>query len=388
MRIATEKKTCCGCSACIAVCPKKAIDMQRDEEGFLYPRIDEDKCVHCHLCEQVCLFLSGYQGLVDKYEQQYFAVRQKDVMERQKSQSGGIGAALMRRELLQGGIVYGVILDDDFYVRHTRITALDDWERLRGSKYVHSDLGDSYVQVKEDLWAGRQVLFTGTACQTAGLRNFLRVAHISEEKLLTMDLVCHGGCSPEIFDACCREILRLHPGKMQSINFRNKRRYGWHSHELTAVIDGKEVNENAYTHLFYEHHILRPSCYHCPMTNLNRSSDITVCDCWGIERVLPDFDDNKGTSLVMLNNEKGYQAFMAVQDELDIRDIAIEDVLQPQMQYPNPCPANREEFWRDYRSQGIAYVIQKYGTEKYSIWERIRKRLHPLKQWVKRAVGR
>ena len=386
MRIAQEKNTCCGCSACAAVCPKQAITMKKDKEGFFYPHIDEETCVHCHLCEQACLFLSGYQGLADGFVQQYFAVQQKDLSERRKSQSGGIGASLMRATLVHGGIVYGVILDDAFCVHHTRVTALTDLDGLCGSKYVHSDLRNSYTQVKEDLLAGQQVLFTGTACQTAGLRNFLHVAHVPETHLLTMDLVCHGGPSPEIFAACRQEILRRHPGKMESIDFRNKRRFGWHSHELTAVIDGKEVHENAYTNLFYSHLILRPSCYHCPMTNLNRSSDITVCDCWGIERVLPDFDDNQGTSLVMLNSTKGRQAFAMVKDELNLHDIAIEDVLQPQMQYPNPCPKNRDAFWKDYQQKGISYVIAKYVPGNHGFWWHVRKTLRPVKRWLKQVI--
>jgi len=382
MRIALEKKDCCGCTACASICPKGAIAMQTDEEGFFYPVIDESKCVNCHLCEKACLFISGYEGIRTDFTQQFYAVQQKNMADRLKSQSGGIGAALMQNELEHGGVVYGVVLDDNFHVCHARITDIADLDRLRGSKYVHSDLGSVYAQVKNDLTHGKHVLFTGTACQTAGIRNFLRTARANEENFLTMDLVCHGGPSPEIFEACRQEILRKHPGTMESIDFRNKRQFGWHSHELTAVISGKEVHENVYTELFYSHLILRPSCYHCPMTNLNRSSDITVCDCWGIERVMPDFDDNKGTSLVMVNSEKGHRAYESVQDRLTVRDIDVKSVLQPQMQYPNSRPIKRDVFWKDYREKGIAYVSKKYRLSDRGLWGCVKKVLRPVKRWI------
>ncbi len=377
MPISPQKTECCGCTACMTICPVKAITMKKDKEGFFYPEIDKNRCVNCGQCEKVCLFLKGYKGIESGFEQEIKAVKLNSLEDRRKSQSGGTASAITSYVLNHSGIVYGAVLGTDFITRHTRIDKLEDKEKLRGSKYVQSDMGQTFNDVRMDLRKGNLVLFTGTGCQIAGLKNFLRQARVPMNHLITMDIICHGVPSPKIFEDCRQEIIHKHPGKMESIDFRNKRRFGWHSHELTAVIDGKEYNENAYTKLFYSHVILRQSCYHCPMTNLNRSSDITTCDCWGIEKVMPDFDDNNGVSLIMINSAKGAEVWESIKNQFDVRDIDVKSVLQPQMQYPNKRPDNRDKFWKDYNEKGIRYVIFHYAEGGYK--GAIKRNLGPLK---------
>lgn len=228
MQLAENKAECCGCSACMSVCPRMEISMQPDEEGFLYPVIDEARCVKCGLCEKVC-FYNGMRHVhkFDSASEDAYAVQLADADERLHSQSGGMFFAIAEYFIANGGVVYGCGLDEHFAAVHKRCADIGTCEELRGSKYVQSDMKDCYGQVVRDLQAGRQVLFSGTPCQGQGLLN--RIDEKYRENLFVVDIVCHGVPSPMVWQDYLKYVEGIH-GSICKVNFRDKENYGWHSH--------------------------------------------------------------------------------------------------------------------------------------------------------------
>lgn len=278
MQLAENKAECCGCSACMSVCPRMAISMQPDEEGFLYPVIDEARCVKCGLCEKVC-FYNGMRHVhkFDSASEDAYAVQLADADERLHSQSGGMFFAIAEYFIANGGVVYGCGLDEHFVAVHKRCADIGTCEELRGSKYVQSDMKDCYGQVVRDLQAGRQVLFSGTPCQGQGLLN--RIDEKYRENLFVVDIVCHGVPSPMVWQDYLKYVEGIH-GSICKVNFRDKENYGWHSHVESLWSDKGRYSSMAYTDMFYSHLMMRPSCYECRFTNFFRNSDMTICDCF------------------------------------------------------------------------------------------------------------
>lgn len=378
MELVKDKAQCCGCTACKSICPKQAIEMVEDEHGFLYPKINQEKCINCGLCKKACFYQSGYKvldGYLDKIET--YAIKHKDLKVRITSQSGGAFTVLSNEILRQNGIIYGVGYKNDFKVCYKRVETKEQRDELRGSKYVQSEVGDIFKQVKSDLESGKKVLFSGTPCHVAGLAKFIK----NKENLFLVDIVCHGTPSPKIFSNYISYLEKKYNGKVEQFNFRDKS-FGWNTHIESFVINGKKIVQTIYTDLFYKHIMLREACYNCQFTNLDRSSDITIADCWGIEKNRPDINDNKGVSLVIVNTKKGKQLYESGISEIIQYRVDIKDYLQPQMQYPNKKDKRYEEFWHDYEVEGFAYIIKKYTG--LSFVGRIKKSLKKitLLRWV------
>lgn len=359
MYVQHKKEDCCGCSACMTMCPAKCITMKRDEEGFLYPEIDETKCLHCGMCQKVCDFNKIHDWDAMPQPKAY-AAKQKSDLERAKSQSGGMFAALSDVVLEMGGVVYGAGYDEEWNVMHKRAETKEARDEMRGSKYVQSDMRDTFRRVLEDLSKGRTVLFSGTHCQCAGLKSLAEMRHARTEKLFLVDIVCHGVPSPKIYQAYMEFMKKKHRGEIERFNFRNKGKFGWHSHVESAIIKGKEYDTELYVDLFYGHNALRSSCHQCPYKHTVHVTDITVSDFWGIEKWAPDFDDNKGVSLVLLNTSKGNDLFETAKKRLYYREAQIKDCIQPPLQHPFPRPATRERFWRDFETKPFEYVLAHY----------------------------
>lgn len=360
MDIFKEKQDCCGCTACMTVCSKDAITMKSDEKGFLYPVIDDEKCVSCGLCVKTCAFQNGYDTSTNFETPLVYAV--KNHQERKTSQSGGMAAVLTNKILELGGVVYGAGYGDNFYVMHKRAETKDDALEFKGSKYVQSDMNTVYAQIIEDLQKGRFVLFSGTACQIAGLNSCLK--NINTEKLYTCDLVCHGVPSPLVFNDYLNYLKKYFKADIVNFNFRDKT-FGWHSHvETIGFNNGIKVSKGIYADLFYKHIILRPSCGACKYTNIHRPSDITLADFWGIEKTNAEFDDNKGISLVMINTEKGRKLFADIKSELEYIESNVENCLQPNLIKPTSISADTDNFWKDYAENGFEFTAKKYGAIK------------------------
>lgn len=288
-----------------------------------------------------------------------YAVKHKDETVRAASRSGGIFTALSDRVLLNDGVVYGCALTVNFEAEHIRAENVEERNKMRGSKYIQSRLGDTFKKVKEDLDAKRSVVFSGTSCQVAGLRRYLGKEY---KNLVCIDIVCHGVPSKKVWDAYLHWQERTNCSRVIGVDFRNKKDFGWHDHvETLHFKNGKSANSRVFTNLFYGHTVLRPSCYECPYKSITHPGDITIGDYWGIEKAAPEFDDNKGVSLVLVNNANGEKTLEEVKGQLIWKQTKLEDSLQPPLKAPFQKPNNRDRFWDEFRNKPFEYIVKKYG---------------------------
>ena len=358
MRINKTKEGCCGCTACESICPHHAICMKPDILGFLYPVIDDSLCVDCGLCEKVCAFHEGYDKSYNLSIPLVYAAKHKNPKEIEASQSGAVFVALSDFILEQGGVVYGVGYVDHFRVAHKRASTKEERNALRGSKYVQSDMGTIFSQVKEDLRKGLTVLFSGTPCQTSGLNSF--VGKRLRNNLFLMDIVCHGVPGAFVWRDYLNYLERKEQRRITAVNFRDKK-FGWRAHVESFLFNNTYTY--TYTYTFYTHIMLRHSCGECPYTNIHRPSDITVADFWGIENSIAASmgADNKGCSLVMVNTEKGHVWFNCIKDNMEYMQVSLEECLQPQLSYPSVLHPKRLEFEQDYGKFGFEKTMKMYG---------------------------
>lgn len=301
-----------------------------------------------------------------------YASKHKNPEVRAESRSGGVFTALSDYVLQKDGVVFGCVLSEDLLVKHTIARSSIERDEMRGSKYVQSNMGDTFREVKNELENEKLVLFSGTPCQVAGLKTFLGK---NFDNLICIDILCHGVSSPKILKDYLEWQKKNFKNSFLTMDFRNKIDYGWAEHvETLYAYDGSVYNSRVYTNLFYSHCILRPICYECKYKSIARVGDISLGDYWGIEKAAPGFNDNKGVSLVLLNSEKGKNIFGFVKNDLDSIPTDINLSLQPALQYPFHKPENREKFWIDYKSKGFNYVATVYG-DYMSISKRITKKL-------------
>ena len=312
-----------------------------------------------------------------------YAAKHKDESTRAASRSGGIFTALSDQVLSDGGIVYGCVLTDDFSAVHVRAEDTEERDRMRGSKYIQSKLGETFKNVKEDLDIERKVLFSGTSCQVAGLKKFLGKKY---ENLFCVDIVCHGVPSKKIWAAYLYWQQQKNHSKIVNVDFRNKKDFGWREHVETLQFDnGRIVNSRVFKSLFYRHVALRPSCYECPYKSIMHPGDISIADYWRIEVAAPELDDNKGVSLVLVNNEVGEKLFESVEDNIVIRKTRIVDSMQQSFKAPYPKPSNRNQFWTDFYQKPFGYVAKKYGN--YGFINDIKTFYRNVKKKIKGKVG-
>ena len=301
--IQNNRADCSGCAACKNICPKNCITMERDAEGFDYPKINHELCVKCGRCDATCPALNFKQTLPNKLPEVFVAVN-PDAKTRRHSSSGGTFSALAELILNDGGIVFGAGFDENWRVVHTSAENLDELENLRGSKYVQSQIGDVYKRVKVELESGRRVLFSGTPCQCAGLKNFLGKDYST---LLTVDIICHGTPSPFLWENYVEYIAQGHD--IAGVNFRSKR-FGWVTNHLEINFYDCGYYAKANGHDLFLKHFLhgmteRPSCHSCKFKFPNTKSDVTIGDAWGVQHFAPKFFDNRGTSLVIVHTDNG-----------------------------------------------------------------------------------
>lgn len=298
------KGHCCGCGSCAQACPKHAIVMVQDEEGFYYPRVDHDLCVDCGICTRSCPVLVDQPSndVVDTCYAQW-----SDRPTRLASSSGGMFSDLARYALARGGVVFGAAYDERMVVRHVMVESEKDLALLRGSKYVQSQTGDCYAQARALLREGRFVLYSGCPCQIAGLYAFLGKEY---DNLLTVDLICHGTPSPGLFQ---RYLEENYGDAVSDVRFRDKSAYGWSTHMNAYLSDGsvhREVcSRDPYYRMFLPCLAMRPFCSHCKFTRLPRVADFSIGDWWGIEKYDPSLNDGNGTSLVLVNNARARLVF-------------------------------------------------------------------------------
>lgn len=357
----TDPKDCCGCTACQAICPQGAISMEPDNLGFLYPVIDENRCTKCNLCNKVCSFNKNYKkATVDEIE--VYAVRHKNIAEIENSRSGAMFVAITDYIIDKGGVVYGAGYKGHFVVTHKRATNKEERDEFRGSKYVQSELSNTFKKVRKDLKDGLLVCFSGTPCQTSGLRSYLETSRTDSKNLITIDIVCHGVPSPYIWRDYLAYIEKEYHGKATAVSFRDKKVCGWTAHKESFIVNEKKVISDTYTNLFYKHIMFRHSCQICHYTNATRPSDITIADFWGWEKVDTDINkDDKGVSLVLINSTKGKELFENIKNCINFIKTEIGLAMQPNLQQPSAMSPQRMDFENDYKLKGAEYVLRKYN---------------------------
>ena len=310
-----RKSDCCGCSACANVCPRGCISMQADSEGFLYPVVNEEACIDCGLCEQVCplRYKPQQHDLLAVY-----GAKNKNNAVRFASSSGGIFSLAAEIVLAQGGVVFGAALDENLQVRHIKIENIDELAKLRGSKYVQSVLANCFMQARRLLRTGRQVLFSGTPCQIAGLKKYLVKDYTN---LWTIDVVCHGVPSPKVYQKHLRELSAQAGEPVTAVRFRDKGK-GWKNGETLFLTEhqrmGNSKRQEPYMRLFLNNISIRPSCEQCAFNNRRSQADITIADYWGIDKQFPEFDDDKGVTLVLINSSKGMELFEQIKNKAEL----------------------------------------------------------------------
>lgn len=370
-----DKQACCGCHACVSVCPKHCISMKADEEGFLYPHVDASLCVECGRCEKACPFLHSGES---RMPLKVYAARNRQLDVRMASSSGGIFSLLAEEIIRRGGVVFGARFDKDWNVVHDKTETEKGISAFRGAKYVQSVIGNTYREAQAFLRQGRWVLFTGTPCQIRGLYRFLGKNY---GNLLTLDTVCHGVPSPLVWQTYLSTLF-CHGEKITSLSMRDKT-YGWKQYQMLIQSDSRllyfgKATHNLYSQGYLADLYLRPSCHVCPVKQGRSGSDITLGDFWGIRRYHPEMDDNRGVSLVLINSTRGMNFFQ----ELDVscKEATYEQGLRenPCLERSVPCPDLRQEFWSCFWSEGMVGVKKYVRKRKKSLWSRIWNRLHKM----------
>ena len=357
-----DSSKCYGCRACEQICPQKAITMQPNEEGFLYPVLDETICIKCGLCSQICPINTDFfdsDGVQRVYAAQY-----KQEASLMNSSSGGVFSAAADYVLNHGGAVAGCIFDENFTAVHKVSQNPDTIAKMRGSKYVQSDMGHTFLDIKKRLEDGQLVLFTGTPCQVDGLNRFLRKKY---DNLYTLDLICHGVPSPALFSEYLK-YAEQKKGSITDIKFRNKKRNGWcsqgsisHSHAgKTKIRTTSPYNDSYYYYYYLQNNISRMCCYSCKYSTVHRVGDLTIGDYWNVNDVLPSLDISKGISVVLVNNGQGQKLIERIKDKLLLLETDLSSAVKGNGNLSKPCklPESRKEIYQRIKEQGYAAITK------------------------------
>lgn len=343
-----DKHKCCGCAACVQICPKSCITFGEDEKGFRYPLVDKSICIDCGLCEKACPVLNQCEP---KLPLKVFAAKNPDDQVRMKSSSGGIFTMLAEYIINQGGVVFGARFDEQWEVEHAYTESIEGVEQFRGSKYVQSRVGITYKQAKDFLNAGRKVLYTGTPCQIAGLKKYLRKDY---DDLYAVDVVCHGVPSPLVWRAYINDMRE----SISSISFRDKST-GWNNYSISILSKtGDNLlyqlhHDNLYMRSFLNDLCLRPSCFSCPAKSGKSFSDLTIADYWGVANILPNIDDNKGTSLLLLRSSRGDELLSNLNCEVIETDYKSALRSNPSIEYSVGESKYEKLFWESFKNHGV-----------------------------------
>lgn len=350
----TQKTNCCGCSACVAACPTHCLTMRADEEGFLYPCRETPYCSECGLCKKVCPLL---HRPAQKELVAVFGAKNSDERVRSESSSGGIFSLLAGRVLEQGGCVFGAALGENFTVRHIKVEDEGELARLRKSKYVQSVMGNCYQEVKKALFQGKKVLFSGTPCQVAGLKGFLQNPY---DALFTVDMVCHGVPSPRVYRKYLDEMTAEAGESIVSVSFRDKGD-GWRHSKPKFCTESRvftaSMRRDPFMRLFLNNVSIRPVCGDCAFNNKRSLADLTIADYWGVHKQFPDFDDDKGITLVIVNNARGLALF----EQVAAKAAYIATTYEKGAQYNVAVSKSlglqeqRQEFFADLDKHSLAY---------------------------------
>lgn len=382
-----SKTNCTGCTACVSICPNNCITMQTDEYGFPIPVVTEpNNCTECHLCEQACPVL--HKNEVQETPLIAYAAFNQNESVRMNSSSGGLFSEFATEVLNNGGIVFGAAYDNEFRVHHIGIEKKDELKQLFGAKYSQSDLGDTFKQILCELKNNREVLFAGTPCQVAGLKSFLRKDYIN---LTCIDFVCHGVPSPMAWQEYVKYRAEMdNYGSLPvSINLRSKNT-GWSRYRYSNVFKYDEEKEHSclsgdslFMKLFVEDYISRWSCDDCKFKGYNRVSDITIGDFWGIWDIDSSMDDDKGTSVMILQSDKGKDMFEQIKGRIVYKEVSLEEtsLQNPSLLVSSRLKENRQEVLEQIKQGKIGECKELFKTKepvKVNIFQRIKGKINRI----------
>lgn len=371
-----DKVKCTGCFACQNICPANCISMKEDECGFKYPFVDNGKCINCHQCEKVCPVMGKK---VPTYKTHgVYAAWSKDAVTRYESTSGGIFSELAYNVIKGGGGVVGAAYEENNTIEHIFVDKTNNVHKVRQSKYAQSDINGIYRKIQA-LSKDRKILFCGTPCQVAGLRNYLQVAN---DNIITVDFICRGVNSPKAFREWLRELETNHNSQIRKVWFKYKVD-GWHSSPKCTRVqfnDGTDEiykgKNNSFMYGYLGPNLyIRPSCGECAFKGENRVSDITLGDFWGIDESI---DDNKGASLVIINTEQGRTLFQSIFESIVTNKCELRDIFEGNVCFDNCVKINKksEEFLSQLGTASFSTLVSRYSRKSVLDWFAI------LKKWL------
>lgn len=360
-----NQEYCTGCLACYNICPKGAISISQDNEGFSYPYIDHNACINCGQCQSVCPIIKFDTKAT--YPIKAYAAWQKNKQTLLSSSSGGVFSAIASKVLKDNGYVFGAAFDSNWQVHHKGIKNLDDLKDLQGSKYLQSNIGQVFKEIYQLLSQNTEVLFVGTPCQVAGLKSFLNHKKGNSQSLLTIDIACHGVPTPLMFREYICWLEHTYSSKLTYFNFREKN-WSWFRYNCKATFKNGSIyrgkwEEDIFMRGFLRDLFLRKSCGHCRFTTPHREGDITLSDYWNYTELPKEKSNNDtGVSVVLINNEKGLATLNAIKSDLIFYERPIENALQSSPPYSHPFAPSplRSEFWKDYYEKGFEFLVNKY----------------------------
>jgi coenzyme F420-reducing hydrogenase beta subunit len=377
-----DKSQCCGCWACENICPKHCIEMKPDHEGFLYPQIKQEVCIDCGLCEKVCPNLGEKQN--DTLPIKHYIIQNKNKEELRKSNSGGFFSVISGYAIQNQGVVFGASFDDKMELRHTHAETITECYPFRGSKYVQSQIKDNYKKAKKFLEQGKLTVFSGTPCQIAGLKSYLRKDY---ENLITVDLVCRGVPSPLLL----KKYLEYHSKEKNSpiINYLSRDKYYGYSYSTASIFFKnknksyhKGMESDAMLRLYFKNICSRPSCYQCHYKTIHRISDFTIFDCWDAPSTSKEFS-NKGATNVFIHTPKGKAIFEEIKQHFIFHTENIYKIIKRDgIMIKNTIPMNphRKQFFQDLNQKTFKKLINEYLPE--SLIRKILANIKPILYYI------
>ena len=378
---------CCGCRCCEQICPVNAIAMKENKEGFLEPVVDEEKCISCGLCLKRCPQLQEKSN--DELKIDSYAAQNKDKEELLKSSSGGLFSVFARYILNKQGVVYGATFKEDLSVEHTEINNIEDLDLLRGSKYVQSNTLDTFSKVKNNLENNKLVLYSGTPCQIAGLKQFLQKDY---KNLYLIDIVCHGVPSQKLFKKYKQSLEDKEKSKITKYSFRDKSKNGWGLNLKIEFENNKKENKRHIVDSYYKSFLhgdtYRECCYSCKYANLQRIGDITLADFWGIENIKSDFDIKDGVSAILVNTEKGKKLFEECKENINYMSATIESVVKDNrnLKMPTEKPKIRKtvydnidsKSYKEFEKENLHFKIEAKDIIKQLVPKTLKKKIKAI----------
>ncbi|WP_041139760.1 Coenzyme F420 hydrogenase/dehydrogenase, beta subunit C-terminal domain [Beduini massiliensis] len=387
-----DSSLCSGCTLCSIVCPTKAITYKSDLNGFIYPKIDNEKCIECSRCDKICHINTNESQNSELLKGYAFINNSKD--ELLISSSGGafisIVKAIFKKE--NNVSVYGaeMFYEPNVHVRHTRATTIEEARKFSGSKYIYSDIKNILSNIIEDIYDNKFIIFSGLPCQIKAIKNYLSVKNVDSKKIMYIDLVCHGTSSKGFFDNFINMLEKKYKSKVIIFKFREKK-LGWKGYPCYVKFqNGKELKNTFllrnYPVLYLKGLLMRKSCFNCQFSSSKRISDITLGDFWGIEKIKNNLNTKNGISMITINSEKGLEISSLLSNFGTLIEVSIPDIINEQdnMQHGHNQPTDYDSFWKSYEKFGITYVLKKYGSLNLKGWLRyyFKKLLIQLKVYI------